>query len=169
MLEEDVNGFPEGVVEDLDDLLVLERMRREFDAKRNRRRRREGRRSWRRHGGRRPGRAAISGSPFGRSEAHDDIARAHQREPGRGRQHGKVQRGQRALTDDHRVDEFHRDVLRVGGVNAAAEGQQATAAKKSGPFPGRPARRRASRSKKDSYCRLRWSRTSCRRDARYRG
>ena len=39
----------------------------------------------------------------------------------------EVQRRQRPLSDDHRVDEFHGHVLGVGGGGAAAEGQQPAA------------------------------------------
>ena len=42
----------------------------------------------------------------------------------------QIERGQGALADDHGMNKFHRDVLRVGGIGSAAEGQQAPSAQK---------------------------------------
>ena len=50
----------------------------------------------------------------------------------------KVERGKSALSDDDRMHEFHRDVLRVRRVRPAPEGQQAAAAEKTlGHFTAR--------------------------------
>ena len=62
------------------------------------------------------------------------VARASIHGPKRNR---KIERGKSALADDHRMDEFDGDVLRVGCIRAAAEGKQPAAAKKAvGHFTG---------------------------------
>ena len=70
------------------------------------------------------------GIAFRRPEAHDDIFGPKNRiEPGL-HQQGEIERRKRALADDHRMHEFHRDVLRIGSVWAAPKGEQAPAAQK---------------------------------------
>ena len=151
MLEEHVHRLPQRVIEDLHHLLMHERIPR-----------------------RRPERvrALVPGSAnviaprvarrsqrllhfriaLGRPEAHHHVfgrkmASSHGRKSMR-----KIERRQRALPDDHRMHEFHRDVLRVGGIRTSPKRQQPPAAQKPvRHLLGRPApARRASRAKKSS-------------------
>ena len=67
---------------------------------------------------------------FGRTESHDDIfGTEYGFHPGT-EQNGEIQRGKRALAHDHGMNEFHRDVLRIGGIGSAPEGQQTSSAQK---------------------------------------
>ena len=71
------------------------------------------------------------GIAFGRTESHDDIfGMKNGFEPGT-EQDRQIQRGKRALADDYGMNEFHGDVLRIGGVRPAPEGEQPPSAQKS--------------------------------------
>src|SRR5262249_10950809 len=64
------------------------------------------------------------------TEPHDDIFRSDQRrEPGF-RAGGKIERGEGALADDYGMSELHGNVLGVGGISTAANGQQTPTATK---------------------------------------
>jgi hypothetical protein len=64
---------------------------------------------------------------FRRTESHDDIGRLNNRfEPGP-EQNGNVESRQGTLSDDHRVNEFHRDVLGVGSVRPFSKRQKTAA------------------------------------------
>ena len=130
MLEEDVHRLPQRVIQNLDHLLVHERILRggiervgAFHAGKSER-----------HCILQVGllqRGPDFGIAFGRTESHHDVfGMKNGFEPGT-KQNRQIQRGQRALADDHGMNEFHRDVLRIGGVRAAPEGQQPSAAQKS--------------------------------------
>ena len=68
---------------------------------------------------------------FGRTESHHDVFGMKDGfEPGT-EQDRQIQSGQGALAHDHGMNEFHRDVLGIGGVRPAPEGQQAPTAQKS--------------------------------------
>ena len=43
---------------------------------------------------------------------------------------GQIERGQRALADDYRMNEFDRDVLRIGRIGPSSERKQAAALEK---------------------------------------
>ena len=49
----------------------------------------------------------------------------------RSKQNRKIERRQSALAHDHGMNELHRNVLGIGGVRAASEGQKPAAAQKS--------------------------------------
>ena len=73
--------------------------------------------------------AQTSGSPSGGPKpitmsSGRTIASSH------GPKESKVERRQRALAHDHRMDELHRDMLGVGGVGSASKGEQTAAAQK---------------------------------------
>ena len=82
---------------------------------------------------------------------------------------GEIQSRQRALSHDHGMDEFHRDMLCVGGVGPAPEGQQPSAAQKAlRHFAGgarQPWAPRARRSLERSNC----ASAAVRRDSGERG
>ncbi len=70
------------------------------------------------------------GIAFGRPKSHHDVFGPKDGfEPGP-KENGKIQRRQRALAHNDRMNEFHRDMLRVGGVGSASKGQQPAAAQK---------------------------------------
>lgn len=120
MLEKNVHRFPQRVVKNFDQLLMLERMGKRGEG--------EG------HGAAlpRPCECGLNfGIAFGRAESHHHVAGAKDRfEPGAKRAR-QIERGKRTLADDDRVHELYRDVLRIGRVRTAAEGEQAAAAQES--------------------------------------
>src|SRR5471032_3319672 len=61
---------------------------------------------------------------FGRSESHDDVLRLKNRVHPGTKEKGEIERGQCAFADDNRMDEFDRDVLRIGSVRASPKCQQ---------------------------------------------
>ena len=66
---------------------------------------------------------------FRRAESHHDVVRRRRAASSHARKSiDRSSAGQRPLADDHGMHELHRDVLRVGRVRTAAEGQQAAAA-----------------------------------------
>ena len=129
MFEKNVNGFPERVIKNLNHLLMHERIvsrggRRNSPA--------PGKREGHAHCVRAANfRAARNlGIALRRSEAHHDIFGLQKCFQPRTEEQGKIERGQRALSDDYGMHKFDRDMLRIGGVGAAAKGQQAAALEK---------------------------------------
>src|SRR5471032_621321 len=61
---------------------------------------------------------------FWRSESHHDVFRLKDRVHPGTKEKREIERGQCALTDDNRMDEFDRDVLRIGSVRASPKCQQ---------------------------------------------
>ena len=70
------------------------------------------------------------GIAFGRTKSHDDVFGMEDGFQPRTKENGEIERGKRAFADDYGMNEFHRDVLRIGGVGSAPEGQQTAAAQK---------------------------------------
>ena len=123
MLEEDVHGFPQRVIQNLEQFLVHEGIVGD-------RRRRVPTASARKRKGHRaaPGSTVERGQniriALGRPEPHDHVVRVQAAvEPG-AIVDRHVQRGERALADDHRMHELDGNVLRVGRIWAATEGEQ---------------------------------------------
>jgi hypothetical protein len=130
MLEEDMHGFPQRVVQNLDHLLVhewvlrggIERVRT-FHPRESERHRilQVGQLQ----------RGPDFRIAFGRTESHHDVfGMKYGLEPGT-EQDRQIQCGKRALAHDYGMNEFHRNVLRVGGIGPAPEGKQAPSAQKS--------------------------------------
>ena len=71
------------------------------------------------------------GIAFGRTESHDHVFGAKNRLHPRTKKDGEIKRGKGALAHNYGMDEFHRNVLRVGGVGSASKGQQTATVKKS--------------------------------------
>ena len=122
VFEEDVHGLPERVVENFDEFLMNEGIVRggiaEIGAAG----------AWQRERHRVALLCRVQSGPdfgvaFGRTEAHDDVVRLHERFQPRFESERKIQRRQRAFSDNHRMDEFDGDVLGVCGVGAAAKSE----------------------------------------------
>ena len=129
MLEEDVHRLPQRVVQDLDHFLVHERiLRRGIERVRTLHARESERHRILQVG-------QLQRGPdfriaFGRTESHHDIfGMKYGLEPGT-EQNRQIQCRKRALADDYGMNEFHRNVLRVGGIGPAPEGKQAPSAQK---------------------------------------
>ena len=130
VLEEDVNSLPQRVIQDFNHLLMHEWILRSgIRAHRSRSM---------------PGRAKVMafrnvrpvkcrpdfGVAFRRAESHDDVfGMKNGFQPGP-EQDRKIERGQRALAHDDGMNKFHRNVLRVGGIRPAPEGEQAASCEK---------------------------------------
>ena len=138
-LQEHVHRLPQGVVENLDQLPDAGTDRRRRVGRSNRLRCPAAPGSWRRRRGAWRSAAAISGSPSGGPKP---ITMSSGRRMAASHGPNSAERsraGSARLPDDHRMHEFHRDVLRVGGIGAAAKGQQTAAAPGSAPpWRGRP-------------------------------
>ena len=70
------------------------------------------------------------GIAFGRTESHDDVFGTEDGFDPWAKENGEIERGQSALADDYGMNELDGNVLRVGGVRTAAEGEQTAAAEK---------------------------------------
>ena len=128
VLEEDVHRLPERVVQDLDQLLVHERILGRRRDRVRALRRRAARRSWRRAPAARRERRRTSGSPSGGPKPMTMSSGRTSASSQGPNSRLRVERRERALADDDGVHELHRHVLRVGGVGSAAEGEQPAAA-----------------------------------------
>ena len=84
--------------------------------------------------------AVTSGSPPGGPNPITMSSRLNNGVQPGAKSGGEIESRQGALADDHRVNEFHRDVLRVGRQGTASERQQTAAPEGSAlPSPGTPA------------------------------
>jgi hypothetical protein len=129
MFEEDVHGFPERVVENLDQFLmnkgVVRRGITEIGAASSG--------QCKRHGVTLACRVQ-NGPDFGialwRAESHGDVVRLYERSQPRLEGKREIERRQRAFSNDDRMHEFDGDVLRIRGVRATAKSEEPAAAKK---------------------------------------
>ncbi len=67
---------------------------------------------------------------LGRTEAHHDVFRAKNAAQPRPEQHRHIQGRERTFADNYGMNKFHRDVLGIGGVGTATEGQKPASAQK---------------------------------------
>ena len=63
-------------------------------------------------------------------QTHHDVVGSDDRFEPRPELHGQIERRKSSLANDHRMDEFDGHMLRVGGISAVAESEQAAAAEK---------------------------------------
>jgi hypothetical protein len=130
MFEENVHSFPERVIKNLDHFLMHEGILRcwvhgvgTFRAGQ-----REGHRTL-------TVRFLQSGPhfriAFGRAESHYDVFGTKDSFEPRPKKNREIERGQRPLAYNHGMNELHRDMLCIGGVGPASEGEQTPAAQKS--------------------------------------
>src|SRR5580704_8827334 len=127
MLEKDVHRLPQGVIEDLDDLLMNEWILRCVGAVVI------AFRAGKCHGHRSAAGGVIEGCgnfgiAFRRAETHYDIVWVKNGvEPG-SKTDREIEGRQRALADDYRMHELDRHMLSIRGIRATPECQQAATA-----------------------------------------
>src|SRR5580658_7421098 len=128
MFQENVHAFPQRVVKDLNHFLMNERIRGEsfdriamFDAMFNSGKSKRQRISRPRKLERRSNLLVSARRP----ESHHDVFGMKNGFEPRPKQHRNIERRQRALSDNYGMNKLDRDMLRVGCVGTASEGEQA--------------------------------------------